>query len=138
MISVFARSIASLRHKAIWWMLFASIAASIIAIFILMWLTDYLITTYQLININWIEAILERYGFVATGLIGWLLFPVLVPAIAGLFEDKAAELVERNEYGLFEGAQKYPWYKEIRFLICGLLLNVVLLPIYFIEILPPT
>jgi CysZ protein len=135
MISVFARSIASLKHKAIWWMLFASIAASVIAIFILMWLTDYLITTYQLININWIETILEKYGFIAASIIGWFLFPVLVPAVAGLFEDKAAELVERNEYGLFENAQKYPWYKEIRFLLLGLLLNLVLLPIYLVPVL---
>ena len=113
----------------------ASIAATVFIFLAFIWGIDELLTTYQLFTIPWIEKLIENSGILAAIFFSWLLFPVAVPSIASLFEDKVAHIVEANEYGINQQPRSYPWIKEIGFMLQGLLLNVLFMPIYIIPVL---
>ena len=132
MLQNIAKSIASLRHKAIWWLMLASIAATIFLLLGFIWMVDQMLTVYSFGNILWVEKLIENSGLLAAVLLSWFLFPVTVPAIASLFEDKVAMVVEQNEYGQLGQSYSYPWIKEISFLLQGILYNIILLPVYVI------
>lgn len=134
MFELVGKSIASLRHKAVIWLVFASIAATILILFSLIWLVGHLLVNYQFIHISWLETIIDSMGTIAAAFIAWILFPAVVPAIAGLFEDKVAYVIEANEYGITQNAHSYPWYKEVRFLLFGLFLNIIFLPVYLVPV----
>lgn len=132
MFGLFAKSIASLKHQAVMWLVFASFAASVLILLSFIWLINHLLIEYQFFNINWLEMTADIFGTLAAAVISWLLFPALVPAIAGLFEDKVAGIIEANEYGIADNKYSYPWYKEIKFLLFALFLNLLFLPVYLV------
>lgn len=134
MIGNILRSVGSLRHPAVWWIMFASIVATIFIMLGFIWMADMLLTKYQFVSIPWVESLIENSGILAAVFLTWLLFPVLVPSIASLFEDKTAQIIESNEYGSLEKPHHYPWVKEISFLLQGLLYNAILMPVYVIPV----
>ena len=110
----------------------ASIISTIFIMLGFVWLADHLLTHYQSTNIIWVERIIENSGLLAAFMLAWFIFPVTVPVIASMFEDKVALIVEANEYGILEKPPSYPWLKQISFLLQGVLYNILLLPAYVI------
>ncbi len=135
MSSIILKSMASMRHAAIWWLMLASMVATLFILLGFVWLADHLLSVYRFTDIIWVEKIIENSGLLAAIIISWLLFPVTVPAIASLFEDKAAMIIEENEYNLQDDVNGYPWVKEMIFLVQGIIFNLVLLPVYAIPVL---
>lgn len=83
--------------------------------------------------LDWLAALLGGAGSV---LIAWFLFPVTVPIIAGLFEDRVLRAVEKNAYPDLPEPPPQPFLpnllEDVRFAGRVLLLNLLCLPFYFI------
>lgn len=92
-------------------------------------------TNYIILNI-----FLKYAGFIGIIIIMWLLLPTLVPAISGIFEDQIINLIEKD-YG-FKTISKPSDYNSkiiiletIKYLIFSLIINLILIPLYFIPLI---
>jgi uncharacterized protein involved in cysteine biosynthesis len=90
----------------------------------------------DLTGITWLDPVLATAGSIAVLVLAWLLFPVTVSLILGLFAEDVIELVERRYYpelprapGMSLGAQVA---SGARFLVVALPLNLIALPLYLI------
>ena len=90
----------------------------------------------DLTGITWLDPVLATAGSIAVLVLAWLLFPVTVSLILGLFAEEVVELVERRHYpelpsapGMSLGAQMGT---SARFLLVALPLNLIALPLYLI------
>lgn len=90
----------------------------------------------DLTGITWLDPVLATAGSIAALVLAWLLFPVTVGLILGLFAEDVVELVERRHYpalpppaGMSLGAQAAT---AARFLLVALPLNLLALPLYLI------
>lgn len=135
MLSLIIKSIASLRHPAVWRIILASIFATILILFGFIGVVYYALNVFHLVNISWVESLIEGSGVLAAMFLSWLLFPVVVPAIASLFEDRTAAIIEANEYSAEGKPNTYPGVKQIGYLLLGLACNAIALPVYIIPVL---
>jgi uncharacterized protein involved in cysteine biosynthesis len=90
----------------------------------------------DLTGMTWLDPVLATAGSIAVLVLAWLLFPVTVSLILGLFAEDVVELVERRYYpelpkapGMSVGAQVGT---SARFLLVALPLNLIALPLYLI------
>jgi uncharacterized protein involved in cysteine biosynthesis len=90
----------------------------------------------DLTGITWLDPVLATAGSIAVLVLAWLLFPVTVSLILGLFAEDVIALVERRHYpelppapGMSLGAQVA---SGARFLMVALPLNLLALPLYLI------
>jgi CysZ protein len=90
----------------------------------------------DLTGLSWLDPVLATAGSAVVLVLAWLLFPVAVGLILGLFAEDVVELVERRHYpelpkapGMSLAAQAYT---GVRFLIVALPLNLIALPLYLI------
>ena len=135
MIQNIFKSFASLRHSAIWGIMLSSIFATLLIMSGFIWLVYYVMDVFSFVDITWLESVIEGSGVVAAMFLSWLLFPIIVPSIASLFEDKVAGTIEEKEYSNSGKPHSYPWIKEMGFLAQGFLYNAILLPVYVIPVL---
>jgi uncharacterized protein involved in cysteine biosynthesis len=87
-------------------------------------------------GIGWLDPVLATAGSVAALVLAWLLFPVAIGLILGLFAEGVVAAVERRYYpelpappGMSLSAQVYT---GARFLAVALPLNLVALPLYLV------
>ena len=90
----------------------------------------------DLTGLSWLDPVLATAGSAVALVLAWLLFPVAVGLILGLFAEDVVDLVERRHYpalpkapGMSLAAQVYT---GVRFLIVALPLNLIALPLYLI------
>lgn len=90
----------------------------------------------DLTGIGWLDPVLATAGSIAVLVLAWLLFPVTVGLIHGLFAEEVVELVERRHYpdlppapGMSLGTQVAT---AARFLMVAVPLNLLVLPLYLI------
>lgn len=90
----------------------------------------------DLTGVSWLDPVLATAGSIAVLVLAWLLFPVTVGLILGLFAEDVVALVERRHYpelpsapGMSLGAQVAT---GARFLLVALPLNLIALPLYLI------
>ncbi len=79
--------------------------------------------------------ILSTFGGV---MIGWFFFPLLYPILISFFDDKIAEIIEREEYTQLPTAQPPFWptiTSDIMFSLKAIGLNIVFLPLYIIPMI---
>jgi CysZ protein len=87
-------------------------------------------------GIGWLDPVLATAGSVAALVLAWLLFPVAIGLILGLFAEDVVAAVERRYYpklpappGMRLAAQVYT---GARFLAVALPLNLIALPLYLV------
>lgn len=94
----------------------------------------------SLFQTGWVDTVADVAGTLAAVGMGWLLFPVILPLIAVLFQEQIATIVDREEYQA-EPETALPFLPELMYgLKTGLMalaLNLLCLPLYFTVVLFP-
>jgi uncharacterized protein involved in cysteine biosynthesis len=87
------------------------------------------------------DSFLDLFGGLAALIIVWLMFPIVLGAIAGLFLDTVASAVERRHYPDLETVRSPSLLEEVgvglRFAGIGIALNLLSLPLYLVPPLIP-
>ncbi|MFO7760551.1 MAG: EI24 domain-containing protein [Thermodesulfobacteriota bacterium] len=99
-------------------------------------LTDYLVK----VETGWLDSLINWLAGIVAGLGGWFMLPALIVLIAGVFQEKVIDRVER-EYYPTEVRQHEPtlwpdFVHDIRFTLKALFLNILVLPFYLLGVGP--
>jgi uncharacterized protein involved in cysteine biosynthesis len=90
----------------------------------------------DLTGITWLDPVLATAGSIVVLVLAWLLFPVTVSLILGLFAEEVITLVERRHYPGLPSARGMSFGEQMasgaRFLLVALPLNLIALPLYLI------
>jgi uncharacterized protein involved in cysteine biosynthesis len=90
----------------------------------------------DLTGITWLDPVLATAGSIVVLVVAWLLFPVTVSLILGLFAEEVITLVERRHYPGLPSARGMSFGEQMasgaRFLVVALPLNLIALPLYLI------
>lgn len=113
---------------------FLALAVALGIVVLLTWLTAYWVNFEP----AWVNTALTWLTGVITGIGGWFMLPALTVLIGGIFQERVIDRVERHYYpnALRPEAPKFwPdfWY-DVTFTLKALLLNLLVLPFYFIGI----
>lgn len=136
MITAFLRAIGQLRDPRILRILGCSVLLGI-ASFAAVWLgIAYVLTHTSVTGIGWLEAAVDVLGGLATLVLTWLLFPLVLSACVGLFLDGVAAAVEARHHPQLQPAPGLPWWQSLavsaRFLIVVIVCNVLLLALLLV------
>lgn len=132
MIQAFARAFAQLGDARIVRLLLLAVLLALL-VFAALWSgIGWLLATTQITQWSWVEGALDVLGGIATLLLTWFLFPVVLSATIGLFLEAVADAVEARHYAdLPKATPLRIWpllLASLRFLLVALLLNLLLLP----------
>ena len=90
----------------------------------------------DLTGLSWLDPVLATLGSVAVLVLTWLLFPVAIGLILGLFAEEVVKAVERRYYPALPEAPGMSLAAQVstggRFLLVALPLNLIALPLYLI------
>jgi uncharacterized protein involved in cysteine biosynthesis len=96
----------------------------------------FLLTHVHLTRIGWLETAIEVLGGLATLVLTWLLFPLVLTACVGLFLDGVAAAVEARHHPALPPAPGLPWWRSLaaslRFLAAVIVCNVLLLALLLV------
>lgn len=85
------------------------------------------------------QEVLPLVLFFGAWLFAWMLFPAVLPLIIHFFDDAIIEIVEREDYPPVMRGENWPFWLEVRhdmaFMLKAILLNILILPLYFIPVL---
>lgn len=102
--------------------------------FLAVWLTD--------LDIGWLDSVVEFAAGLGVIVLAWLLFPIAVSSMVGIFLDEVCDSVEAAHYPALPPARDQPLLESIgsglAFAGVALALNLLLLPVYlFLFFFPP-
>jgi CysZ protein len=87
---------------------------------------------------GWLDTLVNWVAGLITGIAGWFMLPALVVLIAGMFQERTIDRVERAHYPdkvRSEEPRFWPDVKhDVRFTLRALFLNILVLPLYLIGI----
>lgn len=90
----------------------------------------------DLTGLSWLDPVLATAGSLVVLVLAWLMFPVTVGLILGLFAEDVVELVERRHYPELPKAPGMSLAAQVstgaRFLLVAVPLNLIALPLYLI------
>ncbi len=111
-----------------------ALGIAVILVVALTWLTAHLIT----IDMKWLDAVFTASVGILTGVGGWFMLPSLIVFVAGFFQDAAIRRVEWKYYPQAAPRVELPFWPELlhdlRFTAWSILLNLLILPFYFVGI----
>lgn len=131
----FAKTFASLTKANLLGLMLAcaglAVAVVLVAVGGLTWIAAHLVK----IETGWLDTLVSWILGVLTGIGGWFMLPALNVLIAGMFQEKVIHRVERIYYPdavRREGPGFWPDVgHDIKFTVWALLLNILVLPLYF-------
>ncbi|NET71516.1 MAG: hypothetical protein F6K62_11460, partial [Sphaerospermopsis sp. SIO1G2] len=90
-----------------------------------------------LFTTGWLEHLFDVISNTLAVIVAWMLFPLLVPTIASLFIDRFLLRIAHEEYQhtLRDVPLREELPKMLVFILQALLINLVLLPFYFIPLI---
>lgn len=96
--------------------------------------------TAHLVNLEtgWLDSLVNWIAGGITGIAGWFMLPALMVLIAGMFQERTIDRVERAYYPE-EVRSREPRFwpdlrHDIRFTLWALFLNILVLPLYLLGI----
>jgi CysZ protein len=129
------RSLARARLMVL--MVFCAFLAVLVVVLLaigITWLTANLVT----IERGWLDATVNWVVGIVSGIGGWFMLPALVVLLSGVFQEITIQRVEQAEYPeKTREAEPHIWpdlIHDIRFTVKAILLNLLVLPFYFIGI----
>jgi CysZ protein len=136
MMTAFLRAIGQLRDPRILRLLGFSVLLGI-ASFAAVWLgIAFLLTHTSVTRIGWLETAIDLLGGLATLVLTWLLFPLVLSACVCLFLDSVAAAVEARHHPELPPAPGLPWWQSLavsaRFLVAVIVCNVLLLALLLV------
>ena len=89
---------------------------------------------------GWLEFFADAALTFGAGFIGWMLLPVLLPAIAAFFQETIADTIEKQDYPEFvPPAAPRPFLQEMwedsKFVLLFIAVNLVFLVVFFIPVI---
>jgi len=111
----------------------------LIVIVIISGFTYFMVSLSDSINISiaWVQSVVNFLTGTFALIIGWFILPILMPLIAGIFGEMVIERVEKRYYpssNLRNGRFWPDIIHDIKFTLFSLLLNILIIPFYFIGI----
>lgn len=138
MFEILGKTFSSFRHPGVWVIILLSAALSAAILFGLFWLLGEVAREFEyfeswyLVWLNW----LVEYGVQAVAAVAaWFIFPIFIPAIASIFEDFTADIVEKKEYGLEKPEDGVSIAGNIWLVLRVPLYNLLVVPLYFLPVL---
>lgn len=132
MLSALSKGVSQLGDKATRQILWICIGLAIV-VFIGLWSgIGYALANTSFFQWGILETAVDLLGGLATGLLTWFLFPGVVSAVVGLFQDQIADCVETRHYPTLAKTQGPPFADSLissaKFLGIFVILNVAMLP----------
>lgn len=87
---------------------------------------------------GWEGAWLHWAGSLGGLMIAWFLFPLFYPVLMSFFDERMAEVIEKQDYPQLPVATPPFWptfAQDMKFSLKAVLLNLLCLPLYFVPIL---
>lgn len=136
MLDAFIKGFAELRHPKAQGLL-ALALASAGGVFVGLWaLVGYGLGRLQLFAWTWVNGLVEILGTMGAMALTWLLYPVVVSLIVGIFLDGVAGAVEARHYPGLPPARQQGWWEILLsstgFVAVSVALNLLVLPLYLI------
>ena len=95
----------------------------------------WLLLSYDIFAAAWLETGLDVAGGLLAFVVAWFAVPVVMPAIAGLFEEYIVTATYHTHKNPPEGKEP-PFFQSLyfdsRFAVVGLFYNIIALPLYLI------
>lgn len=111
---------------------------AIVVVFALVTAITWISAVLIQIEIDWLDTLVGWLIGIITGVGGWFMLPVLTVLIAGMFQETVIHRVEFVYYPekvRTESPKFWPdILHDIKFTILALILNIIILPLYFIGI----
>lgn len=137
-IMLFRKTVRSvIRARLAWLMLLCALLAVLLVIILvasITWLTAHLVSLEK----GWLDTLINWVVGVVSGVGGWFMLPVFIVLISGVFQEITIHKVEHIDYpDQMRKNEPQIWpdlMHDIRFTLKALLLNIFILPFYFIGI----
>ncbi|MBW2010702.1 MAG: EI24 domain-containing protein, partial [Deltaproteobacteria bacterium] len=104
------------------------------AVGLITWITAHLVN----IQMGWLDTLFNFIVSTLTGIGGWFMLPALTVLIAGMFQEKTINRVERIYYlNSLRSEEPEFWpdaCHDIKFTLWALFLNILVLPLYLFGI----
>lgn len=98
MLKAFGKAIEQLQDRALRRIVWLGLLYAAI-VFVLLWGGVYLLLSHTtLFQTGWLDTVIDVLGGLATLVLTWLFFPVVVTSIMGIYLDDAVEAVETRHY----------------------------------------
>ncbi len=133
-----AKTLESIRKAGLVGLMIACAGLAVVVVVVLVagvtWLTAHLVH----LETGWLDTLINWVVGGITGVAGWFMLPAFVVLIAGMFQEKTIDRVERAFYP-DEVRSREPrlWpdvRHDIRFTLWALFLNILVLPFYLLGI----
>lgn len=134
----FAKTLNSVAKANLMGLMFACAGLAVAVVLVLVAVVTSV--TAQLVNLEtgWLDSLVNWVVGGITGVAGWLMLPALVVLIAGMFQERTIDRVERAYYPdrvRNQAPRFWPDVRhDIRFTLWALFLNVLVLPFYLLGI----
>lgn len=101
-----------------------------------MWFgATYAIASFRLVDIDWVQTLIDVLGGITALVLTWFLFPLLLSAFIGLFLERVARAVEQRHYPDLPTAPGLPVAQAVlstaRYLALVVVVNALLLLLLF-------
>lgn len=138
MLSAFSKGLQQLDDRAVRRVLWLGIGAAVLALIALWAAVGYALTHFALFETGWLNTAIDILGGLATLVLTWVLFPVVISTVMGLWLEDVADAVEARHYPALPKAHGQSIGQTAliaaRFLAVAVGLNLLILPLI---ILPP-
>lgn len=139
MFRAFARALSQLSDPAFARVILLSVVATLVLFGLLLTAVSWTLYETDLFAIPWLDTTVDVLGSLAVLAIAWLLFPAVVITVSSLMLESVVRAVERRHYPGLGPAREQPVIEGIansaKFLGIVIILNVLVLPLYFIPLL---
>jgi CysZ protein len=139
MLTSFFKATGQIPEPAFQRVMWRSLGWSLILFIALLMIGWWVIVSTQMFGIGWLEWVADVLGWIAVMIAAMLLFPGAVVIVISFMLEDIAEAVEAKHYPDLPaprdaGISEAVW-TALRFAAIALVLNIVLLPLYFIPVL---
>ena len=132
MLNALSKSVSQLGDKSTRQILWLCIGLAIVVCIGLWTGIGYALANTAFFQWGWLETAVDVLGGLATGVLTWFLFPGVVSAVVGLFQDQIADCVEDLHYPSLAKTDGPPFMdnlvSSIKFLGIFVVLNIAMLP----------
>ena len=137
MIFPFLKTFSSIFKAKLLTIMIACAILAVVVVFVLVTAITWISAVLIQIDIGWLDTLVGWVIGLITGIGGWFILPVLTVLIAGMFQETVIHRVEFVYYldkVRSESPKFWPdiWH-DIKFTLWALFLNLIILPLYFIE-----
>ncbi|MHB8788671.1 MAG: EI24 domain-containing protein [Desulfobulbaceae bacterium] len=137
-VSLVRKTLHSLGHRGMVGLMFLCAVLAVLVVLALWsgltWLTANLVTLER----SWLDTAINWLVGIVLGIGGWFMLPVLVILISAAFQEITISKVEQADYpDMVRAGEPHLWTDlrhDIRFTLKALLLNLLVVPFYFIGI----